>query len=195
MGTAAYSASMTNAMKTRSMRRPAALAAAGALVLASCSGAAPEAPAMAAPSAVPAVPAAAAESRQPAAGPTPSAPRASVAPDPSTEVHAELLRAIGNAACSDDSQCRTLALGAKACGGPEGYLAWSVLSTDARQLEALALRYREARQARNQRLGLVSDCAVVLEPPVRCAPVEGAARPRNQCRTLRGRGSPTLITR
>jgi hypothetical protein len=40
------------------------------------------------------------------------------------------------------------------CGGPGGYAAWSVTATDARQLEALAQRYKVAREQRNQRLGL-----------------------------------------
>ena len=174
---------------------------ASALVLAACSGAAPEgaavpppAAATAPPSKAPAsLPPGAAESRGPAAGAPP--PRDVAAADPSMAIHAELLRAVGTAACSDDAQCRVLPLGSKPCGGPEGHLAWSVVNTDARQIEALALRYQQARQARNQRLGLVSDCAMVPEPAVRCERVAGSAAPGGQCRTLPGRGGPTLLTR
>jgi hypothetical protein len=119
------------------------------------------------------------------------APRAAGPADPTLELRREIERLIGDAACRDDGQCRALPLGAKPCGGPEAYVAWSTASTDARQLEALAARYREARSARNQRLGLVSDCAVVPEPPVRCVPVAGAnAGGRCQAAAVRGGALP-----
>src|SRR5438067_1805955 len=35
----------------------------------------------------------------------------------------------GTPTCSDDGQCHTLALGARACGGPESYLPWSSART------------------------------------------------------------------
>src|SRR4051812_47210296 len=44
---------------------------------------------------------------------------------------AEISAQIGDAACSADSQCRTLAIGKKPCGGPESYVAWSALRSDA----------------------------------------------------------------
>ncbi|MBL8324567.1 MAG: hypothetical protein JNJ89_06370 [Rubrivivax sp.] len=109
-------------------------------------------------------------------------------------MHAELMRLIGPAACREDSQCRVLPLGAKPCGGPEGHVAWSTVGTDAARLRSLAERYRVARAARNQRLGLVSDCAVVLEPPVRCVPDAGSPL-GGRCQAQVGRGGPALLTR
>src|ERR1043166_7657501 len=32
---------------------------------------------------------------------------------------------IGDARCSADTQCATIGVGAKACGGPDAYVAWS----------------------------------------------------------------------
>jgi hypothetical protein len=133
------------------------------------------------------VPAAAAEGR-PAA--TAAPPRAAVPDDSAAELRGEIVRLIGSAACRDDSQCRALPLGSKPCGGPEGYVAWSTAQTDARLLEALASRYKDARQARNQRLGLMSDCAVVPEPPVRCVPVADATAAGGRCQALASRGGP-----
>lgn len=101
---------------------------------------------------------------------------------------------IGDAACRDDSQCRVMPLGAKPCGGPEAYVAYSTARTDERQLEALASRYREARSARNQRLGLVSDCSVVPEPAVRCVPVAGQDA-GGRCQAAVVRGGPLPATR
>ena len=176
-----------------------------ALALAACSGAAPESATAMAPigtsaaaqspaaAAAASVPLGAADSRPAAASAVP--PRQAAAADPSAALYVELQRAIGGAACRDDAQCRTLALGSKACGGPEGYIAWSVATGDAKQIEAAAERYRQARQARNQRLGLVSDCAMVPEPTVRCVPNTGDGATGNQCRAVAGRGGPTLLTR
>jgi len=142
-------------------------------------------------SAAASVPAAAAEGGRPGAGTAP--PRAAPA-DASIELRAEILRVIGNAPCRSDSQCRVIALGSKPCGGPEGYATWSTAGTDARELEALAARFKEARQARNQRLGLVSDCSVVPEPPVRCVPAAEAGG-ASRCQALPVRGGPTPATR
>ncbi|MBI5720233.1 MAG: hypothetical protein HZC37_21375 [Burkholderiales bacterium] len=137
------------------------------------------------------MPAASAEGR-PAAGTAP--PRAGAPADTTVELRGEILRLVGSAACRDDSQCRALPLGAKPCGGPEGYVAWSTAATDERQLEALAARYKDARQARNQRLGLMSDCAVVPQPPVRCVPAAGAAA-GGRCEAQPARGGPVPATR
>ena len=37
---------------------------------------------------------------------------------------------IGDAECDNQSQCHAVGVGAKACGGPAGYLAWSEKKTD-----------------------------------------------------------------
>jgi hypothetical protein len=76
-----------------------------------------------------------------------------------------------------------LPIGSKACGGPEAYLAWSTLATDARQLDAAAARYKQAREERNRREGIMSDCAVTPEPPVRCVAATAGVAER-QCRAL-----------
>ena len=147
--------------------------------LMACSGAAPEQPAV---GAAPAAAASAGEGRAAVGAP----PRAPAAPDPTIEQRAEILRLIGLASCRDDSQCRALPVGSKPCGGPETYLAWSVAATQVGQLEALAGRYKEARAARNQRLGMMSDCAVVPEPAVRCVP-DAAPAQGGRCQALPAR--------
>lgn len=78
--------------------------------------------------------------------------------------------AIGAAPCSAASECRTLALGAKSCGGPEFYVAWSGAPALARELDALALRYRERRVALNAASDAVSDCRLVEDPGAVCRP-------------------------
>jgi hypothetical protein len=75
---------------------------------------------------------------------------------------------VGTAACSTDADCRTSALGAKACGGPEAYIAWSARSTDEAALSRAVADYNAAQQATNLREGRVSNCELVTDPGAVC---------------------------
>ncbi|WP_342118536.1 hypothetical protein [Pseudoduganella sp. OTU4001] len=79
------------------------------------------------------------------------------------------LKALGNySACTSDQQCRTVPVGAKSCGGPESYLAYSTAKTSPEQAAKLAERYRKEREASNKASGLVSDCRFVMDPGAQC---------------------------
>ncbi len=79
------------------------------------------------------------------------------------------LRAIGRAAaCSSDQQCKTLPVGAKSCGGPESYMAYSTASVSTEKAASLAARYRKEREAENQASGLASDCRFLMDPGAQC---------------------------
>ena len=80
---------------------------------------------------------------------------------------------IGDAVCTSDADCRTIAVGDKACGGPESYLAWSARQTDPQRLAAAAERYTSERKAQNQQSGMVSNCAFVTDPGARCEMASG----------------------
>ena len=82
---------------------------------------------------------------------------------------------IGDAACDSDAQCRTIPIGAKACGGPEAYLAWSLARTDERALRAEADRHAKAARLDAAAKGMASNCAVVVDPGAYCALAEPAA--------------------
>ena len=102
--------------------------------------------------------------------PTPPAPPAPPAA-PETEsvrLGRELRTLVGPAACSTDAQCRTVAVGAKACGGPAGYLAWSTQGTDAEKLADLAARQTEAQRREVVAGGMRSNCAMVTDPGAAC---------------------------
>ena len=75
---------------------------------------------------------------------------------------------VGVPSCSADAQCKTLALGARPCGGPEDYLAYSSTRTPEAELRALADVYRAERHAANSRSGMMSNCRVRLEPGAVC---------------------------
>jgi len=79
------------------------------------------------------------------------------------------LRAIGRAAaCSSDQQCKTLPIGAKSCGGPESYMAYSTASVSTEKAASLAARYRKERESENQASGLASDCRFLMDPGAQC---------------------------
>jgi len=107
------------------------------------------------------------------------------APEPeSARLAREMRELIGPAACSSDAQCRSLPVGAKACGGPAGYLAWSTQGTDAARLQALATKQADAQRRENEASGLRSNCAMLADPGAACvaghcrlgAPASSAAR-------------------
>jgi hypothetical protein len=105
---------------------------------------------------------------------------------------ASLESLIGDAACDSDSQCHTIGVGAKACGGPERFLAWSSLRTDGAELQAVAVRAAGVDRAGAHVPGKMSNCALVTDPGAYCgAPdssrAQGAAAPEQpsaprQCR-------------
>jgi hypothetical protein len=101
--------------------------------------------------------------------PAPTAPAASAAAETeSVRLGRELRMLIGPANCKADLQCRTVAVGAKACGGPAGYLAWSSESTDAQRLAGLAARQAQAHKREIEASGMLSNCAMVADPGAAC---------------------------
>lgn len=70
--------------------------------------------------------------------------------------------------CTDSSDVSFTAIGSKACGGPTGYIAYS-LSIDVDQFLAEVADYTEKQQSFNMKWGVISDCAVENPPAeVRC---------------------------
>lgn len=76
---------------------------------------------------------------------------------------------VGEARCSSDAVCRTIALGAKPCGGPWQYLVYSTSATDSARLAGEVVRYNEEEQRLNRAEGRISDCSLVAQPRVSCA--------------------------
>jgi hypothetical protein len=88
------------------------------------------------------------------------------------QLEASLQRAIeeqiGNASCSQSKQCRTIAIGANPCGGPESYKAYSLQESDEVQIESLAVQYGAVRKTLHAKLGRMGACIVIPEPSVQC---------------------------
>lgn len=87
----------------------------------------------------------------------------------SATLEAALHALIGDAACAGPEQCRTVAVGAKACGGPQAYLAWSTLRTNEAALKEAAEAFSASRRRDVERSGAASNCAMVVDPGAYCA--------------------------
>ncbi|HEX6363509.1 MAG TPA: hypothetical protein VFZ93_11155 [Albitalea sp.] len=108
-------------------------------------------------------------------------------PSPATAAADSPRALIGDAACDTDAQCATIGLGAKACGGPASYVAWSTLRTDAERLRAAAKREADAQREAQAARGMVSDCAVETDPGAYCDRSQPkAGSPAGVCRLRPG---------
>ena len=85
---------------------------------------------------------------------------------------------VGDAACDGPQQCHSMAIGAKPCGGPDAYLAWSSKRTNGQRLTTLAEQYAAARKAENLRNGAFSTCVFEANPGVRCEAARCTLGPR-----------------
>lgn len=112
----------------------------------------------------------------PAAGDVPS-----INGDSLAAVDAQLDKTLADAArCSTDNECRSVAVGGKACGGPTGYRAYSSKLADVAAVERLADQERHLSLAAARASGRVSPCYMVADPGARCEArqcVTGAAAP------------------
>lgn len=105
-------------------------------------------------------------------------------PASSAELMAPITGLIGDAACESQAECRVVGVGAKPCGGPTGYLAWSDRGTDANALRAAVEAQAEAQKAEDRAAGLLSNCRVVPAPSTVCRP--RAADGRKTCQLVPG---------
>ena len=98
-----------------------------------------------------------------------NAPAPVQASGPSSGAIMDKLKAeIGEAACDTAAQCKTVAVGSKACGGPEGYLAYSTKNGNGAKITQMAAEDAAARKASNERSGMVSNCMMAMDPGAVC---------------------------
>jgi hypothetical protein len=104
----------------------------------------------------------------PAATP-PARPASSSPADVLADIQSRLDRTLTDAAsCTSDGECRSVAVGGKACGGPTGYRAYSANGADPKAVEDLASRERELATAEARASGRVSNCLMFADPGARC---------------------------
>ena len=91
-----------------------------------------------------------------------------VAPADEAALLAKLRIEIGDARCSNDGQCRSLAIGHKACGGPQQWWAWSTTTARVERLQAWADALAELQKQRQEASGMASNCLYVADPGAVC---------------------------
>lgn len=70
---------------------------------------------------------------------------------------------IDSGVCSENSDCKYIAFGSKACGGPKTFLVYST-SIDVDLLQQKVETYNALENSFNQKWGITSDCSVVSPP-------------------------------
>jgi len=79
-----------------------------------------------------------------------------------------ILQMIGDASCRDSTDCRYIAFGDKPCGGPWGYLVYSVSSVDSVALARAVADYNAFNAELNRRYGWISTCDIPPPPVLGC---------------------------
>lgn len=98
----------------------------------------------------------------------------SVAAGPPTGFEAEaalaalISKEVGQAPCDNDSQCKTLPMGEKDCGGPEFWLAWSTKISRPEQLQQWSTELAAAQRRRHLTSGERSNCRYNPDPGAIC---------------------------
>jgi hypothetical protein len=78
----------------------------------------------------------------------------------------EIDREIGKPRAKRSNQCKVIAFGAKACGGPKSYLIYSTLQSKGNKLKRLVDQYNSREEKINQETDVMSDCMFIEEPKV-----------------------------
>ena len=81
---------------------------------------------------------------------------------------ARIRGAVGEARCSSDSQCSTLPIGEKSCGGPEQWLPYARQSSSTEQLKSWSAELSAAAKRRNQSSGMAGICQYTPDPGAVC---------------------------
>ena len=74
----------------------------------------------------------------------------------------------GASACTVDTECHSVAVGAKACGGPTGYRAYSSKTVSTASVDALAQRERDLAAQAARESHEVSTCFMLADPGAHC---------------------------
>ena len=112
------------------------------------------------------------------AAPPPTAPQAVV----------RLQAVIGDASCQSDSECRSIAAGQRACGGPDIYLAWSTRRSSVAAIERAAAGFNAASRPALPGQA-ASICVFLHDPGAYCQREANAVNAPGRCQ-LRPAGGP-----
>ena len=83
-------------------------------------------------------------------------------------MRAAIEQSVKDLTCTDSTDCATIELGAKPCGGPWEYLLYSRIGGDEAELQRAVEAYNQLNHELNVRWGWVSDCALAHQPLPGC---------------------------
>ena len=81
-------------------------------------------------------------------------------------VYAEVMELAGDGSCDEESECSTLAVGSKACGGPSGYIVYCASAVDEAALIDKVDEYTQLEADYNVANDIVSTCDEEQEPGI-----------------------------
>ncbi len=70
--------------------------------------------------------------------------------------------------CATSTDCNILPVGARACGGPSGFVAYSVKSSNIENIHSLAQLTTQLEQQYNSENSVISICSIVMPSSVVC---------------------------
>jgi hypothetical protein len=73
-----------------------------------------------------------------------------------------------NKTCAGGDDCKTMAIGSKACGGPTSYIIYALSKTDEKQLSEKVKQYTDLEKELNIKYNRISDCSLLIPPTVDC---------------------------
>jgi hypothetical protein len=91
------------------------------------------------------------------------------------ELYSEIVELAGDGSCDELSECATLAVGSKACGGPSSYIVYCASAIDEAALIEKVDEYTQLEQDYNLANDIVSTCEDEPEPDVEL--VDGVCTP------------------
>ncbi|MFY8275263.1 hypothetical protein AAEU32_14140 [Pseudoalteromonas sp. SSDWG2] len=80
--------------------------------------------------------------------------------------------------CDNSMQCKVVAVGSRACGGPNDYIVYSSKTADANEVQKLADQITASEAQFNAATGMVSICEHLSRPATQCQ--------QNQCTKVMG---------
>ena len=97
-------------------------------------------------------------------------------------LNAEVMRLSQPLKCKADTDCSSLPMGAKPCGGPWKYVLYSSKNSKVPALKKKLDEYNKLDQQINEKQQVMSDCSVSLEPEPKCV--------KNQCMDAANANAP-----
>jgi len=70
--------------------------------------------------------------------------------------------------CAKSTDCTTAAVGSRACGGPNGYIVYSSLSSNVQDIRSLAQLTTKLEREYNADNSVISICSLVMPPKPVC---------------------------